>query len=174
MVSDQVIATVGDSSLATVNARGEVVARRKLRPDPAVLVKPMRSDGRVYLLEYAAPDITPAILHEMDATLRDVTPPIEVTAEISVIRGHAFVLADGSLVLFGTGANPDGTLGAKVARVSRSGKTELLRRFNPVGSGSVSVFVSGAVPIGAREFVTVRDSAGPGGAVVVMNWVLIQ
>ena len=145
------------------NEKGETIAKRVIAGEFIVQLRSMVESGQTSIIIYRAGR---AILYTLDERLQDALRPREIT-NFDVLAGCGYVLADGSIALFGRRPN------AAVAWVSGKDKTSALR---PLDSKYASSTVSDAVPISSDQFVTVRGSVSqdPRREGLVMSWVTIK
>ena len=145
------------------NEKGETIAKRVIAGEFIVQLRPMVESGQTSVIVYRAGR---AILYTLDERLQDARPSREIT-NFDVLAGCGYVLADGSIALFGRRPN------AAVAWVSGKDKTYTMR---PLDSKYVSSTVSDAVPISPDQFVTVRGSVSQDPRVegLVMSWMTIK
>jgi hypothetical protein len=145
------------------NEKGETIAKRVIAGEFIVQLRSMVESGQTSVIIYRAGR---ASLYTLNEDLQDARPPREI-ANFDVLAGCGYVLADGSIALFGRRPN------AAVAWISGKDKAFTMR---PLDSKYVSSTVSDAVPISADQFVTVRGSVSqdPREEGLVMSWVTIK
>ena len=145
------------------NEKGETIAKRVIAGEFIVQLRSMVESGQTSVIIYRAGR---ASLYTLNEDLQDARPPREI-ANFDVLAGCGYVLADGSIALFGRRPN------AAVAWISGKDKAFTMR---PLDSKYVSFTVSDAVPISADQFVTVRGSVSqdPREEGLVMSWVTIK
>lgn len=146
------------------NEKGEVIAQRIIAGEYIVQLRSAVENAKTWILIYRAGR---AALYVLDERLQDVQPPKEIKGYFDPQAGRGYVLAGGSMVLFGRGSN------AAIALISGQGKTQAMREFNPRYTSS---FVNDALPVSEDEFVTVRGSVNqnPKDQGLVMSWVRIK
>ena len=107
-----------------------------------------------------------ATLYTMDASLADAKSPVDI-GSFYTERGAGYVLADGSLALFGRTNN------AAVAWISASGTEQSVLTFYPKHSAFV---VSAALPVASNQFVTARMSDGDAShsSALTMAWITFK
>lgn len=146
------------------NEKGETIAKRVIAGEFIVQLRSLAETSKTSILIYRGDKAT---LYTLDERLQDAQPPKEIEGYFDPQAGRGYVLADGSIVLFGRRSN------AAIALITAQGKTQAIRAFDPKYT---SFSVSDAVPISANEFVTVRGSVSqdPRDQGLVMSWVTIQ
>jgi hypothetical protein len=146
------------------NEKGETIAKRIIAGEFIVQLRPVVERGKTWILIYREGKVT---LYILDERLQDVQPPREIGGYFDPQAGRGYVLADGSIVLFGRSSN------ATIALIGEQGKTQAVGEFNPKYS---SLSVSDAIPVSTDEFVTVRGSVSqdPKDQGMVMSWVKIK
>jgi hypothetical protein len=145
------------------NEKGGTIAKRVIAGEFIVQLRSTVESLQTSVIIYRAGR---AILYTLDERLQDARPPREI-ANFDVLAGCGYVLADGSIALFGRRPN------AAVAWVSGKDKTYTMR---PLDSKYVSSTASDAVPISSDQFVMVRGSVSqdPTQEGLVMSWVTIK
>jgi hypothetical protein len=153
-----------DFRVIRTNEKGETIAKRIIAGEFIVQLRAVVETSSTWILIYRAGRAT---LYTLDARLQDVQPPKEINGYFDPQAGRGYVLADGSIVLFGRSTN------AAIALTSKQGKPLAIREFDPKYT---SFSVSDAVPVSADEFVTVRGSVSPDpkDQGLVMSWVKIK
>jgi hypothetical protein len=146
------------------NEKGETIAKRVIAGEFIVQLRSVVETSKTWILIYRAGKAT---LYTLDELLQDVQPPKAIKGYFDPQAGRGYVLADGSIVLFGRNSN------AAIALIGEQGNPRANYEFNPKYT---SFSVSDAVPVSADEFVTVRgsvsqDSKDQG---LVMSWVTIK
>jgi hypothetical protein len=146
------------------NEKGETIAKRIIAGEFIVQLRPVVESEKTWILIYRAGKAT---VYVLDERLQDVQPPKQIQGHFDPQAGRGYVLADGSMVLFGRNSN------AAITLISNQGKPLAIREFNSKYS---SFSVSDAVPVSADEFVTVRGSVSqdPKDQGLVMSWVTIK
>jgi hypothetical protein len=145
------------------NEKGETIAKRVIAGEFIVQLRSMVESVQTSVIVYRAGR---ASLYTLDESLQDARPPREI-ANFDVLAGCGYVLADGSIALFGRRPN------SAVTWISGKDKAFTMR---PLDSKYISSTVSDAVPISADQFVTVRGSVSqdPREEGLVMAWVTIN
>jgi hypothetical protein len=153
-----------DFRVIRANEKGETIAKRILAGEFIVQLRSVVRTDNTSILIYKAGKAT---RHVLDEHLQDAQPPNEIKGYFDPQDGRGYVLADGSIVLFGRSTN------AAIALISESGKTLAIQAFD---HKYTSFSVSDAVPISANQFVTVRGSVNqdPKDQGLVMSWVTIK
>jgi hypothetical protein len=146
------------------NAKGETLAKRVIAGEFIVQLRPVVESSKTWLLLYRDGKAT---LYILDERLQDVQPPKEIKGYSDPQAGRGYVLANGSIVLFGRRSN------AVISLIGEQGRPLAVREFDPKYT---SFSVSDALPMSADEFVTVRgsDSEDPKNQGLVMSWVTIK
>jgi hypothetical protein len=153
-----------DFRVIRANESGETIAKRVFAGEFIVQLRSVIETNNTSILMYRAGKAT---LYALDERLQDAQPPKAIMGYFDPQAGRGYVLADGSIVLFGRGSN------AAITLMSNQGKPLAIREFNPKYT---SFSVSDAVPVSADEFVTVRGSVSqdPKDQGLVMSWVTIK
>jgi len=153
-----------DFRVIRANEKGETIAKRVIAGEFIVQLRSVIETNNSSILIYRAGKAT---LYILDERLRDVQPPKAIKGYFDPQAGRGYVLADGSMVLFGRSSN------AALTLISNKGKPLAIREFNPKYT---SFSVSDAVPVSADEFVTVRGSVSqnPKDQGLVISWVTIK
>jgi hypothetical protein len=146
------------------NEKGETIAKRVIAGEFIVQLRSVVETNKTSILIYRAGKAT---LYTLDERLQDVQPRKEIQGSFDPQAARGYVLADGSIVLFGRRSN------AAISLIGAHGKPLAIREFNPKYT---SFSVSDAVPISTDEFVTVRGSVSedPTYQGLVMSWVTIK
>lgn len=146
------------------NEKGETIAKRVIEGEFIVQLRSVVETNQTSILVYRAGKTT---LQTLDERLQDVQPRREIKSAFDPQAARGYVLADGSIVLFGRGLN------AAISLIGEQGKPLAIREF---GRSYTSISVSDAVPISTDEFVTVRGSVNqdPADQGLVMSWVTIK
>lgn len=142
------------------NSQGEVMARREAPGDHSLQLRSVEPTENTSIISYTSGK---AELYTLDEHLADAKAPFDI-GHFYAVGGSGYVLADGSLVLFGRTNN------AAVAWISESGKEHSELTFD---LKSPSFIVNDAVPISTNQFVTIRISGGQDEG-LVMAWVTIK
>jgi hypothetical protein len=147
--------------IVRTNPKGETLAKRVIAGQFIMQLRSEVETSNTSILIYRAGRAT---LYTLDEHLQDVQPPKQVEGDFDPQAGCGYVLADGSIVLFGRSSN------AAIAWISQQGTAYASRVFDPKYT---SFSVSDAVPISAGQFVTVRGSVSqnPKDQGLVMSWV---
>jgi hypothetical protein len=147
-----------------VTEKGETIAKRVIAGEFIVQLRSVVETNKTSILIYRAGKTT---LYTLDEHLQDVQPPKEIKGSFDPQAGRGYVLADGSIVLFGRGSN------AAISLIGEQGKTLAIREFN---RKYASFSVGDAVPISADEFVIARGSVSqdPTDQGLVLSWVTIR
>jgi hypothetical protein len=146
------------------NEKGETIAKRIIAGEFILQLRPVIESGKTWILIYRESKMS---LYILDERLQDVRPPREISGYFDPQAGRGYVLANGSIVLFGRNSN------AAIALIGQEGKTRAVGEFSPKYS---SLSVSDAIPVAADEFLTVRGSVSqdPKEQGLVMSWVKIK
>ncbi len=154
----------GGFRVVRANGKGETVAKRVIAGEFIMQLRSVVETSKTSILIYRAGKAT---LYTLDERLQDAQPPKEIKGYFDPQAGRGYLLADGSIVLFGRSSN------ATVALIGAQGKTQAIRAFDPKYT---SFAVTDAVPVSAYEFVTVRGSVSqdPKDQGLVMSWVTIK
>src|SRR5258708_293222 len=104
------------------NEKGETIAKRVLTGEFIVQLRSIVESNKTSILVYRADKAT---LYTLDERLQDVQPPKEIKGYFDPQAGRGYVLADGSVMLFGRSSN------ASISLVSEQGNTQAVRAFNP-------------------------------------------
>jgi hypothetical protein len=155
-----------DFRVIRANEKGETIAKRVIAGEFIVQLRSVMETHNTSILIYRAGKAT---LYTLDERLQDYEPPKEIKGYFDPQAGRGYVLADGSIVLFGRGSN------AAIALIGKQGKPLAIREFSP---RYTSFSISDAVPASADEFVTVRGSVGQDpkdqDQGLVMSWLTIK
>jgi hypothetical protein len=145
------------------NDKGETIAKRVIAGEFIVQLRSMVESAQTSVIIYRAGR---ASLYTLDERLQDARPPREI-ANFDILAGCGYVLANGSIALFGRRPN------AAVAWISGKDRAFTMR---PLDLKYISFTVSDAVPISADQFVTVRGSVSQDSREegLVMSWVTIK
>jgi hypothetical protein len=147
-----------------VNSRGDVIARRRIDGSAFLQLRSIEPTQTIKLISYRlghAPE-----LYTLNQKLEDAHSPREII-NFDAKNGIGYLLPDGSLALFGRLNN------AAVAWIAEAGESyataELDSRFK-------SFVVNSAVPLSAKQFVTVRNSVSVNASDqgLVMSWVTLK
>jgi len=146
------------------NEKGETIAKRVIAGDFIVQLRSVVETSKTSILVYRADKAT---LYTLDERLQDTRPPQEIKGYFDPQAGRGYVLADGSIVLFGRSSN------ATIALIGERGNTQAVRAFDPKYA---SFSVRDAVPVSSDQFVIVRGSVSqePRKQGLVMSWVTIK
>lgn len=146
------------------NRKGETIAKRGIAGEFIVQLRSVLETSKSSILIYRADQVT---LYTLDERLQDVQPPKVIRGYFDPQAGRGYVLANGSVVLFGRSSN------ATIALLGEQGDTQAIQAFNPKYT---SFSVSDAVPVSSDQFVTVRGSVSqvPKDQGLVMSWVTIK
>jgi hypothetical protein len=146
------------------NEKGVTIAKRVIAGEFIVQLRAVVETGKTSILVHRAEKAT---LYTLDERLQDLEPPKEIRGYFDPQAGRGYVLADGSIVLFGRSSN------ASITLMSAQGNPQAVRAFNPKYASS---FVSDAVAVSSDQFVTVRGSVSqdPIDQGLVMSWVTIR
>jgi hypothetical protein len=146
------------------NEKGETIAKRVIAGEFIMQLRSVAETSRTSILIYRDGKAT---LYALDERLQDIQPPLQIQGYFDPQAGRGYVLADGSIVLFGRRSN------AAIALISRQGRSLAIKSFDPKYT---SFAVTDAVPISATQFVTVRGSVSqdPKDQGLIMSWITIN
>jgi hypothetical protein len=159
-------------TLVRLDEAGEVVAKRDTAFAEAKLLRPVVPSTTDHLVAVDANNAES--LHAFGKDLKDIGKASNVP-QIILRDGRGFVLADGFVALFGNIAGS--VYRSAMAWAARPGKGDVVNTMSVPDPQASSVSIRGTVPIGPREFVTVRDQESAGRhdrTGIVISWVKFQ
>ena len=163
-------AVAGGVRVSRVNQRFETVATRVIGGSGFfyALVRSVEPARGVEVVSYDRGG--KATLYTLNEDLKDKEPP-RALETIDIDNGCGYVLADGSLALFGN-VMVGGVYVAAVAHMGQGKATATHVFENFSGTGVVSLAVRDAIPVSQTGFVSVRDRASRNTdeAGIVMSW----